>query len=189
MNVATTLNKGQHAAPSKATLSDTEQAFRALKKDSFGHVTAEEEPEAIALRDRLFTELTGKPYEARACGYFITLKIWIRPEELVRGKRADGSDYVLLRADVTEQKDKYQSISALVIDVGPSAYQGRYPDGALKFPEGPWCRVGDWVTVPRYESHLFMYRGVALGILPDDRIMQVLTDPNDVMPINLADSY
>jgi hypothetical protein len=183
MNVATTINPGQIAAPSRAVLSDTERQFSTLKRDTFGHVTADEEPEAIALRDKLFVELTGKPYEARVCGYFLTLKIWIRPDQLAKGVREDGTEYTIWRATETEKNDKFQSCSALVIDVGPSAYKGRNADGSPKFPEGPWCRIGDWVTVPRYEAHLFTYRGVALGILPDDRIMQVLTDPNDVMPI------
>lgn len=183
MQIAKTLT----AEPPKQTIASAPPLTETEK--AFGFVQPGEEAQARALVDKLFTELTGRPYQAKACGYFLTLKIYIRPEELIKGKRADGSEYSLYRPDQTAQNDKYQSCTALVVDVGPSAYKGKWPDGSDKFPEGPWCRVGDWVAVPRYEAHLFMYRGVALGMLPDDRVLQVITDPGDILPIQVSDSF
>lgn len=152
------------------------------------HVQAHEVPDAIKLIDDQFIELTGRPFEFKTCGYLICLKIYIRPEELAKGKRADGSEYTIWRPNVTATNDKYQSISALVVGIGPDAYKAMNADGTPRYPT-PWCRIGDWVTVPRYEAHLFMYRGVALGILPDDRIMGVINDPTDVEPIHQSDQY
>lgn len=150
------------------------------------HVQPHEEVEAKRLIDEMFVKLTKRPFEAKVCGYLVCLKIYIRPEELATGTRADGSEYKIWRPNITATNDKYQSVSALVVGMGPDAYKGTNADGSPKYAE-PWCRIGDWVTVPRYEAHLFTYRGVTMGMLPDDRIMAVISDPTDVEPIHQSD--
>lgn len=145
------------------------------------HVQEHEVAEARRLIDEMFIKLTGKPFDYKTCGWLITLKIYIRPDELAKGKREDGSEYTIWRPQMTATNDKYQSVAALVVGMGPDAYQDveRYHQ--------PWCRIGDWVTIPRYEAHLFEFRGVALGTLPEDRIMGVISDPTDVSPIHTSD--
>lgn len=150
------------------------------------HVQPHEEVDAKRLIDEMFVKLTGKPFEAKVCGYLICLKIYIRPEELKKVVDVNGVEQTIWRPNMTATNDKYQSVTALVVGVGPDAYKGTNPDGSPKYAE-PWCRVGDWVTVPRYEAHLVSYRGVTMGMLPDDRIMMVISDPTDVEPIHQSD--
>lgn len=139
-----------------------------------------EEIAAKALIDNLFRELTGKPFGFRPGGYQIAVKIFIRPEELKEITRDDGSKVTLYRPLSMTEGDRFQSVAALVCAVGPQAFTGENAKGNDRFPEGPWCKVGDWVVIPRYESFQMTYRGVALAVLADDKIVGVIEDPMDV---------
>ena len=66
------------------------------------------------------------------------------------------------------------------------AYKGEDRHGVPRYPNGPWCRVGDWIMIPRQSSFLFQYKGVAMATLTDDKVMGILKDPRDVSPIYVA---
>lgn len=151
---------------------------------SMSNIEPEEEALARTLIDEQFITLTGKPFDMKPAGYLVALKIYVRPEELKTGVTADGNPYTLYLPDMARAEDKYQSVAALVCAMGPEAYKGE------KFAEsGPWCKVGDWVMIPRYEATAVSYRGVTVALLPDDRIMAVVVDPTDVQSANLADKF
>lgn len=151
---------------------------------SLSHIEAHEEEAVKELIDQHFIEMTGKPFDMRPAGYLVAAKIYVRPEELKTIKREDGTEATIYLPDTVRAEDKYQSVSALVCAVGPDAYKGE------KFEHsGPWCKPGDWVLIPRYEATAVSYRGVAMALLPDDRVMAVITGPEDVQAANLADRY
>ncbi len=156
---------------------------------AFGNVLPHEEQQAIDLINKQFIEMTGKPFQAKVCGYLVCLKIYVRPENIKTIKREDGSEGKLYITEQSQAEDKFQSVAALVVGIGPQAYKGKNLDGTERFPEGAWCAVGDWVTIPRYEAHMFSYRGVAMAILPDDKIMAIIDDPTDVQNITTATKY
>ena len=54
-----------------------------------------------------------------------------------------------------EQIDRQQlaTVCGNVLAVGPQAYTGE------KFPDGPWCKVGDWVIFARYAGSRFKIEG------------------------------
>ena len=142
---------------------------------SMSNIEPHEEELAKQFIDEQFTEMTGQPFDMRPAGYLVAVKIYIRPEELKTIKKEDGTEVTLYLPDTVRAEDKYSSVSALVCAVGPEAYQGE------KFERsGPWCKVGDWILIPRYESTMVSYRGVAMALLPDDRVMAVVTGPEDV---------
>lgn len=153
---------------------------------AFGKVLPHEQQQAIDLINKQFIEMTGRPFQAKVCGYLVCLKIYVRPEEVKEIVRDDGSKAKLYIPQTSQSEDKFQSVAALVCGIGPQAYMGKNADGSDRYPEGPWCAVGDWVTIPRYEAHMFSYRGVAMAILPDDKIMAVIDDPTDVQHITTA---
>lgn len=160
--------------------------------DSFGHVKPYERDKAKALIDETLIAEIGGPFTMKVTGFFIALKVYVRPDELKEIERADGTKVTFHLPYQATQQDKYQAASALVLGVGPQAYKGKNADGSDKFPEGPWCSVGDWVMIPRYECALFMFNGpngksFPFGILPDDRIMGVIQDPRDVTAVHLKD--
>jgi co-chaperonin GroES (HSP10) len=142
---------------------------------SMSNIEPHEEALAKQFIDEQFVEMTGQPFDMRPAGYLVAVKIYIRPEELKTITREDGTEVTLYLPDTVRAEDKYSSVSALVCAVGPEAYQGE------KFERsGPWCKVGDWILIPRYESTMVSYRGVAMALLPDDRVMAVITGPDDV---------
>jgi co-chaperonin GroES (HSP10) len=139
------------------------------------NIEPHEEALAQQFIDEQFIEMTGQPFDMRPAGYLVAVKIYIRPEELKTIKKEDGTEVTLYLPDTVRAEDKYSSVSALVCAVGPEAYQGE------KFERsGPWCKVGDWILIPRYESTMVSYRGVAVALLPDDRVMAVISGPEDV---------
>jgi len=143
---------------------------------SMSNIEPHEEQLAKQLIDEQFIDITGQPFDMRPAGYLVAVKIYIRPEELKTITQDDGTEVTLYLPDTVRAEDKYSSVSALVCAVGPEAYQGE------KFERsGPWCKVGDWILIPRYESTMVSYRGVAMALLPDDRVMAVITGPEDVM--------
>ena len=151
---------------------------------SMSNIEAHEEEEAKALIDQHFVEMTGRPFDMRPAGYLVAVKIYVRPEELKTIKQDDGTEVTLYLPDTVRAEDKYSSVSALVCAVGPEAYQGE------KFERsGPWCKVGDWILIPRYESTMVSYRGVAMALLPDDRVMAVIAGPEDVMSGKFAGDF
>lgn len=142
---------------------------------SMSNIEPHEEELARQFIDEQFIEMTGQSFDMRPAGYLVAVKIYIRPEELKTIKKEDGTEVTLYLPDTVRAEDKYSSVSALVCAVGPEAYQGE------KFERsGPWCKVGDWILIPRYESTMVSYRGVAVALLPDDRVMAVITGPEDV---------
>jgi co-chaperonin GroES (HSP10) len=142
---------------------------------NMSNIEPHEEELAKQFIDEQFIEMTGQPFDMRPAGYLVAVKIYIRPEELKTIKKEDGTEVTLYLPDTVRAEDKYSSVSALVCAVGPEAYQGE------KFERsGPWCKVGDWILIPRYESTMVSYRGVAVALLPDDRVMAVISGPDDV---------
>jgi co-chaperonin GroES (HSP10) len=151
---------------------------------TLSNIEPHEEEVAKKLINDHFVEITGRPFDMKPAGYLIAAKIYVRPEELKTITRDDGTEATLYLPDHIRAEDKYQSVSALVCAVGPEAYQGE------KFERsGPWCKVGDWVLIPRYEATAVSYRGVAMALLPDDRVMAVIESPDDVAGAKQADKY
>lgn len=145
------------------------------KPQGLSFIEPHEDEEAEDFIQRQFIDMTGQPFDMKPAGYLVALKIYIRPEELKTITRDDGTEATLYLPDIVRAEDKYQSCAALVCAVGPEAYQGE------KFREsGPWCKVGDWVMIPRYEATAVSFRGVAMALLPDDRVLAVIKDPTDV---------
>lgn len=155
-------------------------------KMGLSYIDNHEVDAAKALIDKQFVDITGKPFGGRVCGYYIACKIYVRPEELTVVKGPEGKDVTLWRPDSQRQGDKYQSCSALVIGIGPQAFTGYDAHGHERFPAGPACRVGDWIALPRQQAYVMAYRGVALGIIPDDMPLMIVEDPRDVTPITQA---
>lgn len=102
-------------------------------------------------------------------GYRILVKVYIRPE-----KSAGGVVY----ADQTREEDNYQSSIGKVVGMGPQAYAGTLASGEPRFPDGPWCKLRDWVLVPRYDGAAFKFAGVWFIAIPDDKILAVIKDPS-----------
>jgi len=54
---------------------------------------------------------------------------------------------------------------------------------ADKFPDGPWCKTGDWVIFARYAGSRFRIEGGEVRIINDDEILGVISDPEDIISL------
>lgn len=141
------------------------------------HVGVQDYEEAAAADLILaqFEKATGKREIPKPCGYFLALKIFVRPEELSWVKGPDGAPRAIIAPDTYRIEDKYRSVTALVVAKGPNAYKDKD-----RFPDGPWCRIGDWVIVPRNQGLFFHFNDVAMLMVPDEKILAVVNDPASV---------
>ena len=79
-------------------------------------------------------------------------------------------------AKQTLDKERLATVVGYVVDLGPDAY------GDLnKFPDGPWCKKGDWVIFGRYAGARFMIDGGDMRLLNDDEILATINDPEDIL--------
>lgn len=133
-----------------------------------------EKPEAQALIDKQFMELCGKKLTGRATRFFCIVKIHIRPEEMKEITDVTGKKTTLYLPDMIRAEDKYQSCVGLVVALGPDCFKNK--DGT---PRGSQYSVGDFVCFPRTDIIRVDFRGVALGVMTDDRAIMVVDDPSD----------
>jgi len=78
-------------------------------------------------------------------------------------------------AKETVERDSLASVVGYVVAVGPDAYKD-----TNKFPEGPWCKEGDWILFGRYAGARFKIEGGEMRLLNDDEILALLPDPEAV---------
>lgn len=81
----------------------------------------------------------------------------------------------ILKADKTMYEEKVLTVVGLVLDMGEQAYAD-----TDRFPNGPWCKVGDYVMFRANTGTRFKFNGVEYRIMNDDSIEAVVTDPRGV---------
>lgn len=70
------------------------------------------------------------------------------------------------------------TVVGYVMKQGPLCYKDE-----AKFPDGPWCKQGDWVIFARYAGSRFRIEGGEVRILNDDEILAVISDPEDILSL------
>lgn len=91
-----------------------------------------------------------------------------------RGAQKTKGGIVL--ADQTIERNQLTTVCAYVLRVGDLAYKDE-----SKFPNGPWCKEGDWVIFGRYAGARLGIDGGEIRILNDDEILAVINDPEDIL--------
>tara|TARA_R100000234_G_scaffold2327_2_gene1990 strand:+ start:210 stop:650 length:441 start_codon:yes stop_codon:yes gene_type:complete len=79
-------------------------------------------------------------------------------------------------AKQTIDKERLSTVVGHVIALGPDAYAD-----TMKFPEGAWCKQGDWVIFGRYAGARFQIEGGDMRLLNDDEILAVIDDPEAII--------
>jgi co-chaperonin GroES (HSP10) len=62
-----------------------------------------------------------------------------------------------------------------VAKVGPQAYKD-----TTRFPDGPWCKVGDFVITRAYAGTRILIHGTEWRIINDDTVEAVVEDPRGI---------
>jgi len=79
-------------------------------------------------------------------------------------------------AKTTVDKERLATVVGYVVATGPDAYSDPH-----KFPEGPWCKKGDWVIFGRYAGARFQIEGGDMRLLNDDEILACIDDPEAIL--------
>jgi len=93
-------------------------------------------------------------------------------------KAKDKTKGGILLTDKTIEDSQMTASVALVVAVGPDAYADKE-----KFPNGPWCKQGDWVVFGRYAGSRLRIEGGEVRLLNDDEILGVVDNPEDILTI------
>lgn len=79
-------------------------------------------------------------------------------------------------AEETQKKTQLATTCAYVLEVGPLAYCDE-----SKFPDGPWCKPGDWIVFGRYAGSRIPIEGGEIRIINDDEVLATIADPEDII--------
>jgi co-chaperonin GroES (HSP10) len=81
----------------------------------------------------------------------------------------------LLKADETMRTEELTSPVLFVMEVGPQAYKD-----ADKFPDGPWCKAGDFILTRPYTGTRVKIHGKEFRLINDDQVEAVVQDPRGI---------
>ena len=84
-------------------------------------------------------------------------------------EKTEGGVYV---PDSRKQVEETASIIGYVLKVGSVAYSD-----PARFPDGPWCKVGDFIIFRSYSGTRFKVMGKEVRIINDDTVEAVVEDP------------
>ena len=68
------------------------------------------------------------------------------------------------------------SIVGFVLKSGPDAYADE-----KRFPNGPWCKEGDWIVMRAYSGTRIRIHGKEFRIINDDSVEAIVEDPRGVV--------
>ena len=76
----------------------------------------------------------------------------------------------------TLEKQQVAAQCGNVLAMGPDAYGDKQ-----RFPDGPWCKVGDWVMFARYAGSRIKIEGGEVRLLNDDEVLATIKNPEDIL--------
>ena len=80
----------------------------------------------------------------------------------------------LIMAETTLERQQVASQCGLVVEMGQQCYDKD------RYPEGPWCKKGDWVVFARYAGSRIQIDGGEVRLLNDDEILAPIENPEDI---------
>ena len=81
----------------------------------------------------------------------------------------------LVKADLTLHNEETLTTVLFVVDLGPDCYQDK-----ARFPNGPWCKQGDFILVRPHSGSRLVIHGREFRIINDDSVEAVVDDPRGI---------
>ena len=81
----------------------------------------------------------------------------------------------ILKADTTMHYEEVLSTVFFVVKMGPDCYQDK-----SRFPNGPWCKVGDFILARPNTGTRLKIHGREFRIINDDSVEGVVEDPRGI---------
>ena len=89
-------------------------------------------------------------------------------------EQSAGKEGGLILADETVERSQVASTCGLVLRMGPHCYDKE------RYPEGPWCKKGDWIIFARYAGSRIKIDGGEIRLLNDDEVLATVENPEDI---------
>lgn len=84
-------------------------------------------------------------------------------------------DSKILKADDTVRVEEQTTLVLFVAKIGKDAYQDK-----TRFPNGPLCKVGDFIITRAYSGTRLKIHGTEWRIINDDNVEAVVEDPRGI---------
>lgn len=81
----------------------------------------------------------------------------------------------IVKAERTRYEEQIMTVTGVVLDMGEQAYSDKE-----RFPNGPWCKVGDFVLFRASSGTRIRVNGVEYRLMNDDSIEAVVADPRGI---------
>ena len=82
----------------------------------------------------------------------------------------------LLMTESVLERQQVGSQCGLVLAMGPQCYNDKE-----RYPNGPWCKVNDWVVFARYAGSRIQIEGGEVRLLYEDEILATVKNPEDIL--------
>ena len=82
----------------------------------------------------------------------------------------------IVLAETTLERQQVASQVGLVMAMGPDCYKDKE-----RYPDGPWCKVNDWVMFARYAGSRIKIDGGEMRLLNDDEVLATIDSPEDIL--------
>jgi co-chaperonin GroES (HSP10) len=103
----------------------------------------------------------------RPVGYRMLIRPWSGEKKTKGG---------IILSDTTHEMIEMTTVVGLVIMLGDLCYKD-----TKKFPNGPWCKEGQFVIYGRYAGSRFKTKYGEHRILNDDEIIATIQKPDDIL--------
>ena len=81
----------------------------------------------------------------------------------------------IIKSDETRRHDELLTTVLFVVDLGPDCYTDK-----TRFPNGPWCKKGDFVLVRPNAGTRLVIHDREFRIINDDSVEAVVEDPRGI---------
>ena len=81
----------------------------------------------------------------------------------------------ILKAEDTRKTEELTTVVLFVVKMGDLAYADKE-----RFPNGPWCKEGDFVLTRPYSGTRVVIHGREFRIINDDTVEAVVDDPRGI---------
>ena len=81
----------------------------------------------------------------------------------------------IAKADETLRIEETLTTVLFVVDLGPDCYTDK-----VRFPNGPWCKKGDFILTKPYAGSRLVIHGREFRIINDDTVEAVVDDPRGI---------
>jgi len=82
----------------------------------------------------------------------------------------------LLMTESVLERQQVGSQCGLVLAMGPQCYNDKE-----RYPNGPWCKVNEWVVFARYAGSRIQIEGGEVRLLNEDEVLATVKNPEDIL--------